>query len=150
MWIFLGSRKWTATIVKSLNELSTQSSALGNKRHAGAFINVHSQVNRSAGGVKHCALASMQNYIAVCLFASLIQIRRGAGAHVFFFVRKQWWFKTWNWGVIFSLSFVMLCVQELPKTLQGHWTTLYFGLFQHLLYYCAIYLAWIGSTLGAV
>lgn len=150
MWIFLGSRKWTATIVKSLNELSTQSSALGNKRHAGAFINVHSQVNRSAGGVKHCALASMQNYIAVCLFASLIQIRRGAGAHVFFLCANNDDSRPETEVLFFSLSFVMLCVQELPKTLQGHWTTLYFGLFQHLLYYCAIYLAWIGSTLGAV
>ncbi len=71
--------------MKSLNELSTQNSALGNKLHAGAFISVHSRANHSSGGVKHCALASMQNYIAVCLLRSFksTEVR----VHTCFFVR---------------------------------------------------------------
>lgn len=73
------------SIVKSLNELSTQNSALGNKLHAGAFISVHSWAIRSLGGVKHCALVSTRNYIAVCLLRSFKSTE--VQAHACFFVR---------------------------------------------------------------
>lgn len=56
---------------------------LGDRLYAGAFISVHSWANHSAGGVKHCAVASARNNIAVCLLRSFKSAEVGAHACMF-------------------------------------------------------------------